>query len=415
MPYKTIYLTIILNVLFSFSYNFAFCQKQVVGIKGISKILKEGISKDDFLNVCCIEWTPVDSLKNAWKPINVSLENQISYDSFQNTIKDLNRSHIVKASTASLLSKDGRLVYCIEIGKGENTIVFTAGVHAREVANPQFLLKFASILVNGYENGEAKYVKLLEDSKVIMLPCVNPDGYEAAIMGNMAIKNKELFLARQKNENVFMAKSNANGVDLNRNFPSYSASVVWKDEKQKPKLNDTIPSINYFAGHYLGSENETQIAMNFLMRYIPIARRYIDFHSAGHMIYAGKPNLSDSFNIACKQTAQLIKLKTNYALFGVEKEDVGLGADGTITDFAAEIAAGFVFNKSIGRIAPAASDSLITKTEQYPYKCSVNTVETIITHRRDGYGLLRASTPKTHMVEWEKYHLLQVFTDLMSF
>lgn len=306
-------------------------------------------------------------------------------------------------------------MYCLEIGNGSKTVTFTAGVHAREVANPQFLLKFATELVSEYEKGDTAIVALLSKVKLAVLPCVNPDGYEAAMNGNGVIANKNLYLSAGNNREVFQTKSNARGVDLNRNFPSYSASLLWNEKKEETYLIKTYRNFYFFAGDTLGSENETKVTMNFLMKYIPVSFRYVDFHSVGRSIFAGKPHLSDEFNKACLETGALISSITKYHLLDLDDENTGEGTDGSLTDFAAEIASGFAYNPAIGRLAPPDSVNLVRKTEMFNYHCSVNTVETLNSLAKDKKSnSLQVSTPPMHVDEWEKYHLYHLFLTLLK-
>ena len=382
---------------------------------GIKKEYAKGMSFTDFLQTCLIRWNPVDTDSAKWEPIGVDISKKIRYSEFDKIISKLAASSAVKAYTASITSEDGRPIYCLEIGNGSKTVTFTAGVHAREVANPQFMLKFASELVSEYEKGDTAIADLLSTVKLVVLPCVNPDGYEAATNGTGVIANKKLYFATCNNCEVFQTKSNARGVDLNRNFPSFSASLLWKEKKEDTYFIKTYRNSHYFAGDTLGSEKETRVTMNFLMKYIPVSFRYVDFHSVGRCIYAGKPHLSDQFNNACLKTGALISSITKYDLLELDEENTGEGTDGSITDFAAEVAAGFVYNPVIGRLAPTDSVHNVRKTEMFNYQCSVNTVETLNSLVKDKKSnSLEVSTPQMHVNEWEKYHLYHLFLTLLK-
>lgn len=380
----------------------------------IQKELVKGIDREDFLDACAIQWIPVKNNFSEWVPISTMLDQQLIYADFDQIMPLLANSSVVKVYTASMKSEDGRNIYCLEIGKGTKTVVFTAGVHAREVANPQFMLNFAIRLVSDYERGYVDMKDLLEKVKVVILPCVNPDGYNATILGNSSLNNRELFLAKKPNNQVYQAKSNARGIDLNRNFPSYSSSLLWKGKKEITSMIHLDRSLFYFAGDSLGSENETKVAMNFLMKYIPTAVRYVDWHSVGRIIYAGKPHLSDAFNESCTKTGKLISKHSSYRLLSLEDEVTGNGTDGTITDFAAEVAAGFAYNPTIGRLAPPDSLTLVRKSETFKYPCSVNTVETLSSLIKDKKTeSLKPSTPDSHIEEWNKFCLYQLLLHLM--
>ncbi len=381
--------------------------------EGINKIIVPGISKEDFMDVCAIQWLNIDNDTINYIPQKVNLEKHLSYDEFEILIEKLNKSSITKCFTASATSVDNRKIYMLEIGNGLRNVVFVGGVHAREVANPQFLIKFAVHLANEYENRNPDIIRLLSEYKIIMLPNANPDGYAASVEGAKQVKNKSLFFGNFTDSELAKAKSNANGVDINRNFPSYSASLGWEGNKMRLGLSETKPSLDYFAGYKLGSENETKVLMNFIMRYVPFAYRFVDFHSAGRLIYAGKPHLSDAFNELCHKTGIIIRNITKYTLYSLNNESSGEGTDGTVTDFAAEVAAGFVYNEKIGRLAPPENESLLRKYTCLKYSCSVNTVETLKTSKKEGFGLLQISTPKMQAVEWKKYNLEKLFFSLI--
>ena len=165
---------------------------------GIKKEYAKGMSFTDFLQTCLIRWNPVDTDSAKWEPIGVDIGKQIRYSEFNEIISKLAASSAVKAYTASITSEDGRPIYCLEIGNGSKTVTLTAGVHAREVANPQFMLKFASELVSEYEKGDTAIADLLSTVKLVILPCVNPDGYEAVTNGTGVIANKKLYFVSFK-------------------------------------------------------------------------------------------------------------------------------------------------------------------------------------------------------------------------
>lgn len=387
---------------------------EVLNFPGVYQVFTPGMNRSDFIDVNAIQWTEIqpDTIDNQF--IEFDLTKQNKYTEIENLIKKLAKSDMVSVKSASVLSVDGRKIYAIELGKGQKKIIFTAGIHAREVANTQFLLYFASRMINEYMNSDDKAINLLNKFCVVMIPCLNPDGYTAAIEGNMSIRNRNLFLAKQDDSEIFKSKSNANGVDINRNFPSYSSNILWTKGNINYNHYNTTPSIDYFAGHKLGSENETRVAMSFLIRNIPNAFRYIDLHSAGRLIYSGKPHLSDEFNNLCDSTGKIIRNHTRYTLYGLKQENTGTGTDGSITDFAAEVAAGFVYNEKLGRLAPPEKDTLVRKYNELKYYCSVNTVETLKTSRKEGFGLQHTSTPKMQAEEWKKYNLEKLFFSLIT-
>lgn len=388
--------------------------KDSIAFTGITKFLLKGMPVSEFQRVDSVQWQPVGSDSLQAQTPDISLEKQLTYSDLESVIIQLSSSSLVDVYVSSIKSEDHRQIYCMEIGSGEDLIVFTAGVHAREIANPQFLLKFIADLVSAYERKDSTVQEILSRVKLVIMPCVNPDGYDAAIRGKIAVNDKSHYLAKCNNIDVLRAKSNARGVDLNRNFPSYSASALWKGKVESTKQLFFKPAIYFYPGMYLGSERETKVAMNFLMRYIPSAVRYVDFHSAGRIIFAGKPHLSDTFNIACTSTGKLIESITKYRLLGLDDEESGSGTDGSITDFASEIAAGYTFNATLGRLAPPDTIQIIQKSEILRYSCSVNTVETLRTLNTQKPPKPHYSTPQMHLEEWTKFRLKELFYALLK-
>ncbi|UKI57051.1 MAG: hypothetical protein L6V81_06520 [Clostridium sp.] len=59
----------------------------------------------------------------------------------------------------------------------------------------------------------------------------------------------------------------------------------------------------------LGSEPETRAAMYFMLKHYKNVYAYVNLHSQGRVIYAGKPNLSTKFNKITSKFAKDIAKK----------------------------------------------------------------------------------------------------------
>jgi len=375
--------------------------------------LCNGMPENDYQQSKNISWIALTNDGSSFKPEVVDLMKYTKYCDFEPVLSRLSRSPVCKVFYSSLPSTDGRRIFAMEIGEGNELIILTAGIHAREISNPQFMLKFASSIVNAYEKGDPGTRSLLAKRKIVILPCINPDGYSAVLEGKKAVQNKDLFIAGIPDQQINDLKSDANGVDLNRNFPSYSAGVCWKGIEKSDMLS-TQPSCFYYPGKQLGVENETKVTINFLEKYMPQACAFVDLHSAGHIIYAGKPHLSDTFNSMARTLGKFIEKKTHYLLLGKDAEVTGLGADGTITDYAAEIAAGYQYSPLTGRLMPPNWEKgrLIRNYNQTIYNVSILTIET--TANKHGKSTTKPTTNMQY-AEWNKYNLLNAFTSLVSF
>ena len=300
----------------------------------------------------------------------------------EDIIKNINNSDIVNVEIIGK-SADKRNIYGIEIGTGKKVLYLDANVHAAEIANTLILTKFISEIVNNYESGDKETISLLKSVKLAIIPCMNPDGYEVYNFGVDSLNNKSLWMYQNKDnidfENI---KSNANGVDLNRNYPVQNAGLYFKGKKllYNVLLKKSYSKTAYFGGEELGSEPETKASMYFMLKHYKNVYAYINLHSQGRVIYAGKPNLSNEFNKITSKFAKDIAKINKYTVYGLSSEEVGEGNDGSVTDFMAELANGFVMSSKTGRLS---TDKHINNSCSLKYSYPVITIETIRTYTRN--------------------------------
>ncbi|KAJ8917356.1 hypothetical protein NQ315_002378 [Exocentrus adspersus] len=107
-------------------------------------------------------------------------------------------------------SVQGRDLYVFIIGTtptkhvpGKPEFKYVANMHGNEVIGRELLLYLIKYLCERY-NTDDRVTKLLKTTRVHLLPSMNPDGYE---------------MAREGDASSDQGRSNANGYDLNRNFP----------------------------------------------------------------------------------------------------------------------------------------------------------------------------------------------------
>jgi len=129
-------------------------------------------------------------------------------------------------------SVEGKNIYLYEIGEGKPVTVIFGGFHGSEPLSSELAFQFAEYLYNEFHN------KI--NSKVVIVPAVNPDG-----------------LVRSQ-------WTNANGVDLNRNFPTQNWTSEFEKENQNP-------------GEYPASEPETRAIIELIEKYQP--DRIISIHT----------------------------------------------------------------------------------------------------------------------------------------
>lgn len=142
--------------------------------------------------------------------------------------------------------------------------LFTAGLHAREVAPTDAAMALAENLVGGYQAGDPAYVEMLSQRDVWIIPNMNPDGRVRVEAG---------YSIMRKNDNLYPTQTfgtNTAGTDLNRNFPHkwYLASrtersdvyrgpsalsepesqALWNLLHDQGKFSNLLGSIDYHTG-----------------------------------------------------------------------------------------------------------------------------------------------------------------------
>ena len=147
-------------------------------------------------------------------------------------------------------SADGRKIMGGVLGNTDspNHILIQASIHGREYMNTLLVMKQLEEVLKNYENGSyygRSYESLFNDVCFHILPMTNPDGVTISQSGPEGIRDSSL---REQLENCYQNdltngegigsreeywkrwKSNARGVDLNRNFDSgqliYSYAII---------------------------------------------------------------------------------------------------------------------------------------------------------------------------------------------
>ena len=346
----------------------------------VGEFFSEGMSVKDYEKTINYKTKYLQAKAVSYQEVLYNFEKVLTYNEIEGLINALNLSKAVNVEIIGS-SVDKRNIYSLEIGFGDDLILIDAGIHAAEIAGTLFITKYIKDLVNDYEKGDSEVVNLLNKIKIIVIPSINPDGYEATSFGPEVIKNKKLHIYKNRGDILFDTyKANANGVDINRNLPSQHGGLHYKDVVLSETVSSkpTLGYFDYYPGESLGSEPETKALIYWLHRYLNNAYAYIALHSAGRVIYSGKPNLSALFNERSFKLAKIVENINGYEALDEKYEDVGTGNDGTATDYASEVLAGFNFSSKTGRLSndfyqnPNALDSktgviLIETLERYTH------------------------------------------------
>ena len=341
----------------------------------VKKYFVDGMDEDDYINT--IE--KIDNYLNIsgkYTKISYDFEKDYHYQELEEIYENLGKSEIVKIEVIGK-SVDGRNIYAIEIGKGDDVTIFEASIHASESANTLFITKFMIDIINKYESGDKEATSLLNNHKIVVIPSANPDGYEITHFGTKYLNDSSLYINHADKEELEYIKFNANGVDLNRNFPSQTAGLYYKeyDLHESVTLKKSLSEYSYYPGDTLGSEPEVRAIMYLQNKWLPKIKNYVALHSAGQSVYNGKPFLSDEYNQNSNMCGQIVGDITGYFVLNETDEDAGKGNDGTATEYMAESLSGFIFSSETGRLS---SDYYAKKYNELKYKNScVIVIETL--------------------------------------
>jgi protein MpaA len=133
-------------------------------------------------------------------------------------------------------SEQDRNIYLYEQGQGKNITLIIAAIHGDEQNSFHTAVQLADTI--------AKNPELIKN-KVIIVPVVNPDGL------------------------MKRTRTNANGVDINRNFPTDNWRPIYEKDRYNP-------------GYEPGSELETRAVIELIDKYKP--DKIIVIHSDLHML-----------------------------------------------------------------------------------------------------------------------------------
>ncbi|NWW49737.1 CPXM2 protein, partial [Pedionomus torquatus] len=105
---------------------------------------------------------------------------------------------------------------------------YIAGAHGNEVLGRELILLLMQFMCQEYLAGNPRIVHLIEDTRIHLLPSVNPDGYDKAYQAGSELGGWSL------------GRWTQDGIDINNNFPDLN-SLLWESEDQK-KSKRKVPN-----------------------------------------------------------------------------------------------------------------------------------------------------------------------------
>ncbi|XP_078080466.1 carboxypeptidase N catalytic chain [Mustelus asterias] len=151
-------------------------------------------------------------------------------------------------------SAQGRHLYVLELSDNpgihqllEPEFKYVGNMHGNEVLGRELLIQLAQYLCEEYNLRNPRITHLIHQTRIHILPSMNPDGYEVA--------------ANQGSEaNTYLTgRANARGVDLNRNFPDLHLTL----QKQQRRNHHVSLAPNWQQQ----TEQETYAVIRWLQSY----------------------------------------------------------------------------------------------------------------------------------------------------
>ncbi|XP_004838715.1 carboxypeptidase N catalytic chain isoform X3 [Heterocephalus glaber] len=133
-------------------------------------------------------------------------------------------------------SVKGRHLYVLEFSDYPGThellepeVKYVGNMHGDEVLGRELLLQMSEFLCEEFRNWNPRIMQLIHSTRIHILPSMNPDGYEMAAAQGL------------NTSGYLIGRNNANGVDLNRNFPDLNTYFYYNEKYGGPNHHLPLP------------------------------------------------------------------------------------------------------------------------------------------------------------------------------
>ncbi|XP_032383345.1 probable carboxypeptidase X1 isoform X2 [Etheostoma spectabile] len=159
-------------------------------------------------------------------------------------------------------SYTGLKLYVMEIsdnpGKhelGEPEFRYVAGMHGNEVLGRELVLNLMQYMCQEYKRGDQRIVRLVTETRIHLLPSMNPDGYEMAFK-----KGSEL-------AGWALGRYSYEGIDMNHNFADLNSgmwSAIELETDRSKLINHYFPIPEQYTSEEAFVASETRAVINWM-------------------------------------------------------------------------------------------------------------------------------------------------------
>ena len=176
-----------------------------------------------------------------------------NYEELKSTLESLasNHSDLLTLYQLNEKSEEGRSLWAVRISTDDKDeradlkpmVKYVANMHGNEAVGRELMLLFIDYLVTSYKaKSDPEVTRLVETTEIHILPSMNPDGFEKSLEGNCK---------------GIQGRANSNGLDLNRNFPTWDHLNFTKAQLLDKRASETRAVINWIL------DNPFVLSINF--------------------------------------------------------------------------------------------------------------------------------------------------------
>ena len=250
----------------------------------------------------------------------------------------------------------GRGIFSLSLGNRKNAVLIAGGFCGSEIMTVNMLLLFTESLCRCVKYARQLWgvdvKRALSQLGVTLIPCVNPDGCEIALKGELACGENSGWFKRLCGGDFAHWNANFRGVDINHNF-----DAGWEELHNLERESGYFgPGPTRYGGPCPHSEPETKALVEYCETHNVCY--VIAFHSQGELIYWDYKNIPTHRG---RKMAEIFSASTGYAL----DIPTGLSAGGGFKDWFIERfrRPGFTVEMGLGKNPlPAESGEKIYET-----------------------------------------------------